>query len=93
MSIPLIHPPWRQMAEEILKAEDPELYQMFSPRELAMHLDLKAETARQVYPGLVERNQARNPGSTGTWAMKAAEEMIVRDVLDPTSSRVPGCTA
>lgn len=84
MSDPLIHPPWRTIAEGILRAKDPELYREMKGPDLQRYLDLRVESARSTYEHLVKRLVEQNPGQE-SWALQAAQEMVVRDVLDPTT--------
>jgi hypothetical protein len=82
---PLIHPPWRTMAEEILRATDPSRHsQLRADGLLESHLDDLAEQARSTYDVLVPDLMQKQPGAI-SWAMSAAQEMIVRDILDPTT--------
>lgn len=81
----IVHPPWRTMAEEMLKAKDPELYRELKvDGALNRHLDGLSQRARETYERIVQQLEAQNPGQ-GSWALQSAEELVTRDVLDPTT--------
>jgi hypothetical protein len=73
------------MAEEILKAKDPELHRALTRGgNLNEHLDRLAGSARSAFNPTVDEILKGNPGLEA-WAMQAAQELIVRDILDPTT--------
>ena len=69
-----------------MKAKSPELYRELKSdrRGLEDHLDLQAERARAAYEAAFKRIAEANPGQE-SWALQAAQEIVVRDVLDPTT--------
>lgn len=76
-------PPWRNMAEEALKANDPKRYrQMKRKGELDPFLDDLDSRLRTSYQALVKRIE-ESTGRADAWALQAAEEMLVNDVLLP----------
>lgn len=81
----LVHPPWRTMAEEVLKAKDRELYdELKRAKELTDYLDRVTESARQTYETSVREAREKNP-RTAAFVAQSVQEMIVDQVLDPTS--------
>jgi hypothetical protein len=81
----LIHPPWRTLAEEILKAKDPKLYRALKKGgTLENHLDDKVEHARTTYEHLAKKLAEGRP-EFESWAIQAAEELVIHDILDPTT--------
>ena len=79
-------PPWRAMAEESLKARDPQRYKALrSAGKLDGFLDNLDSRLRTGYDRLVKDIQ-KSRGSVGTFALLAAEEILVRDVLVPETS-------
>ena len=82
---PLKHPPWRSLAEELLKGKDPNEFQRLRKAgKLEAHLDGLVKRAVEAYGPLVSQLEKKQPGAR-TWALKAAEEYLVRDLLDPTT--------
>lgn len=80
-----IHPPWRTMAEEILKAKNRRLYrELRKEGTLSDHIDEQADRARLAYDDLVNRMLKKHPAEE-SWVFQAAQEVIVRDLLDPTT--------
>lgn len=78
-------PPWRALAEEVLRAKDPERYRdLKASGMLSQHLRVTAERAKMAYEATARRIEKQNPGQ-GAWALQAAEEIVIRDVLDPTA--------
>lgn len=88
----LVQPPWRVMAEEFLKANDPERYRtMRRAGTLDAWLDDLDSRLTTSYAHLVAEIEERNPRNAGAFALQAAQEMLVRDVLKPrTSPPFPG---
>lgn len=80
----LVHPPWREMAESLLRGKDPELYQvLLESGSLQEHLNDKEESARRTYESLVARMQDHPNGIS--WVFQAVQEVIVHDIRDPTT--------
>lgn len=81
----LIHPPWRTLAEEILRAKDPKRYrELRKSGGLGEYLDDRAEHARVTYEHLAKRLAEGKP-ELACWAIQAAEELVIHDILDPTT--------
>jgi hypothetical protein len=81
----IVHPPWREIADAILKVKDPgRRRELRIAGELDDHLEEVAKAAARTYEMLVNRLEETHPGQ-GSWALQAAQEIIVRDVLDPTT--------
>jgi hypothetical protein len=81
----IMHPPWRRMAEVMLREKDPEKYrQLKESGSLVAHLDAVSEQARLAYESTVRQIEEQNPGK-GSWALQSAQEIVTRDVLDPTT--------
>lgn len=70
---------------EILRAKDPDLLrELRAANRLESYLDEQVERARAAYESLVKRVSKGNP-DLESWAIQAAEELIIRDLLDPTT--------
>lgn len=81
----LIHPPWRTMAEDVLKEKDRELYdELKKAKELTDYLDRVVESARQTYETSVKEARQKNP-RRAAFVAQSVQEMIVDQILDPTS--------
>ena len=81
----VIHPPWRQMAEEQLKHRAPEEYQRLKKaRKLEDYLDEKKMRAWKAYESSVRKLLPQNPGREA-FVMQSVEERVVHDILDPTT--------
>ena len=79
----IVHPPWRTMAEEMLRAKDPELYEeLQASAVLQAHLDRVAQEAREAYDHGVDELLKQRPGQM-MWALQTAQELVTRDLLNP----------
>lgn len=80
----ILHPPWRRLAETFLKDKDPATYRSLSPRQFEAYLDEQVERARETYESTYLALKAKHPGKEA-WCLQAAQELTIRDVLDPTA--------
>jgi hypothetical protein len=81
----ILHPPWRRLAESLLKNKDPQKYrELKRAGMLEEHLNELDEAARTSYEVTVRQIEELNPGKE-SWALQSAQEMVIRDLLDPTT--------
>lgn len=74
---------WWAKALQLLKTKAPEKLEAMSETELERHLQDLDQRASQTYKAIVR--QAEKDGQPGWYARKMAEELVMRDVLDPTT--------
>ena len=73
------------MAEDHLKAKTPDEYHRLKDSgELEDRLDQIHHDARRAYEAKYREILRKDPKG-GTWAMMAPQEIVVRDLLDPTT--------
>jgi len=66
--------------------KDPKLLkELKASNQLSSHLSEKAKRAKEAYEVMVPRLHKGPPKQPMTWALQAAQELIVRDLLDPTT--------
>ena len=74
---------WKVTAHRVLQDRDLELYEKLRKSgKLIPYLEKKANEASQAYDRLVKMSEKRHPA---WFARKQAEELVTRDVLDPTT--------
>ena len=74
---------WRAIAFRQLKTKQPERFEEMSVEELRRYLNEKVERAQQTYKATVKR--AEKDGHPAWFARKMVEELVIRDILDPTT--------
>ncbi|MXX35213.1 MAG: hypothetical protein F4107_12210 [Gemmatimonadetes bacterium] len=74
---------WESKAFHLLRNKDPHRFEAMSDDELDSYLANVAERAAATYKALVERAEER--GEPAWWARYQAEELVTRDILDPTT--------
>ena len=82
----VMQPPWRSIAEELLKHKDPEQYrELKKARKLEDHLDDLALWAKKAYEANVRTRLESSPPTQEAWILQSAQELVTRDLLDPTT--------
>lgn len=76
----LIQPPWRQIAEETLRANDPERAEEMTEAQRTTFLDDLALTAEKTYAKIVERTKAKY-GPVRAGKLSAIQEIVMADVI------------
>ena len=80
-------PPWRVMAEEALKANDPQRYKALRRAgKLDAFLDRLAERLRMSFVRTVEDLEESRPNRSPSFLMQSAQEILVHEVLLPETS-------
>ena len=74
---------WVVTAHRVLQDRDPEMFERLrKAKELMPHLERKAKEASETYKMLVKMAEKNHPA---WFARKQAEELVIRDILDPTT--------
>ena len=80
-------PPWRVMADESLKANDPQRYkELRRAGKLDAFLDNLAERLRMSFLRTVKDLEESRPNRSPSFLMQSAQEILVHDVLLPETS-------
>lgn len=67
----------------MLQTKAPELLEAMSEEQLERHLKEIDQRASASYKAIVRK--AEKDGQPGWYARKMAEELVIRDILDPTT--------
>ncbi len=74
---------WIVEAHRMLQDRDLEMFERLRKEEKLMpYLEKKAAEASETYKMLVKRGEKRHPA---WFARKQADELVARDILDPTT--------
>ena len=80
-------PPWRVMADESLKANDPQRYKKLrAAGKLNPFLDSLTERLTASYSRTVQDLEEARPGRSPSFLMQSAQEILVHDILLPETS-------